>query len=160
MTVMRFDCHRGITPLLWAFAALATTELLVVHLVLSLRWPRLAWGLTLITVISLVWLVHWIGSFRRRPHELGSDSIRLRCGTLREIELPLNRISQVRSSWSAGEHRGSGVANLVPIAYPNRLFDLDPPIRGPRGSMHRVAVRVDEPEKLDFALAQLGVKIA
>lgn len=50
----RFANHRGIEPLLWMFVALATIELLVVHVVVSSHWRRAALPLTAVTGLSLL----------------------------------------------------------------------------------------------------------
>ena len=152
-----FSGHRGITPMLWAFAALATIELLVVHLFVSLKWPAVAWLLSLITAISLIWLVRFITSFKRCPHALEADRLRLRMGSMRTIDIPLAHVVEVRSHWPSGAEKKPATANLVPIAFPNRLIGLHPPIAGRRGPISAVAIRVDDPDGFDAALAARGV---
>jgi membrane-bound metal-dependent hydrolase YbcI (DUF457 family) len=154
-----FSGHRGITPMLWAFAALVTIELLVVHLFLSLVWPTVAWVLTIATAISLAWLLRFITSFKRCPHLLKSDRLRLRMGSLRTIDIPLANIVGVRSHWPSGAEQSATSANLVPLAFPNRLIDFSPSVAGRRGPLSAVAIRIDDPESFDAALAARGVKL-
>jgi hypothetical protein len=145
--------------MLWAFAALATIELLVVHLFLSLVWPTVAWVLTIATATSLVWLLRFITSFKRCPHALESDRLRLRMGSLRTIDIPLANIVGVRSHWPSGAEKSAASANLVPLAFPNRLIDFSPPVAGRRGPLSAVAIRIDDPGSFDAALAARGVKL-
>ena len=151
-----FSGHRGITPMLWAFAALATIELLVVHLFVSLKWPAVAWILTAVTLLSIVWLVRFITSFKRCPHALEAERLHLRMGSLRSIEVPLAHVVAVRSHWPSGAEKEPTTANLVPMAFPNRIIDIDPPLAGRRGPLSAVAIRVDDPEGFDAALAARG----
>jgi hypothetical protein len=155
-----FSGHRGIAPMLWVFASLASIELIVVHLFVSLKWPAAAWALTLMTLASLIWLVRFITSFKRCPHSLDGERLNLRMGSLRTISVPLEHVAAVRTQWPSGAEKAPGSVNLVPVAYPNRLVDLDPPITGRRGPLSTVAIRLDELDRFDAALASRGVKIA
>jgi len=155
-----FSGHRGITPMLWAFAALATIELLVVHLFVSLKWPAIAWALSMITILSIAWLVRFIMSFKRCPHALDADRLHLRMGSLRTIVVPIAHIVALRSHWPSGAEKEATCANLVPIAFPNRLVEINPSVAGRRGSLSAVAIRVDDPAAFDVALAARGVIVA
>ena len=145
--------------MLWVLAALATIEMLVVHLFVSLKWPATAWVLTLVTALSILWLQRFITSFKRCPHTLEGDTLRLRFGSLRTIDVPLGQIWRVRRHWEIGAERAVGTANLVPIAFPNRLIDIEPPLAGKRRPLSLVAIKLDEPEAFDAALASRGVSI-
>jgi len=81
--VATFANHRGVVPVLWVFVALASIELVAVHLILATRWPTLAWWLSIVTAASIVWLVSWALSWKRRPHELHVAHLRLHMGSLR-----------------------------------------------------------------------------
>ncbi len=159
VTPEAFSGHRGITPMLWAFAALATIELLVVHLLVSLKWPALAWVLSVLTLLSIAWLIRFITSFKRCPHVLDADKLRLRMGSLRTLDVRLADVVGVHSHWPSGAEKSPETANLVPIAFPNRLIGLHPPLAGRRGPISSVAIRVDDPNGFDAALAARGVKV-
>jgi hypothetical protein len=155
-----FSGHRGIAPMLWVFASLAVIEMLVVHLFVSLKWPAAAWGLTLATLLALAWLVRFITSFKRCPHSVDGERLHLRMGSLRTISVPLSHVAAVRTQWPSGAEKAPGSVNFVPVAFPNRLVDLDPPIAGRRGPLSTVAIRLDEPERFDAALVARGVTLA
>ncbi len=159
VTAETFSGHRGITPMLWAFAALATIELLVVHLFVSLKWPALAWILSVLTLLSIAWLVRFIISFKRCPHMIDTEKLRLRMGSLRTLDVPLAHVVEIHSHWPSGTEKSPGTANLVPIAFPNRIIGLHPPIAGRRGPISAVAIRVDDPQAFDVALAARGLKV-
>ena len=93
-----FSYHRAVAPMMWAFASLATIELVVVHLVVALRWPWIGWPLSALTLASLVWLVLWIRSFSKLPHRLEEHSLHLHAGTLRHVAIPLADIDSVAAA--------------------------------------------------------------
>lgn len=150
---MNFSYHRSLSPLMWVFVALASIELVAVHLFLALKWPWLAWPLSVLTLMSLLWLVRLIRSFRSLPHRLEAGQLTLHLGSLRSLEVPLDAIHSVRAAWASGEHEEPGTARFSLIAYPNRLLDLAEPLPGRRGGIKRVAITLDDPATFDLALA-------
>lgn len=149
--VQSFDCHRGIVPSLGFFVVLAVAELLVVHLVLSLTWPRAAWIVSGITLAGVIWLIAWVRSFRRCPHVLTDDSLVLRMGSLVSITVRRADIEHIEPVTSLAAVKAPGVRNLVPVAMPNRLVVLRRPIADRRGT-RAVAIRLDDPAAFDRAL--------
>ena len=147
-----FANHRGVQPLLWAMAGLALLELAVVHLFLALKWPRLAWPVSLVTLAGVVWLVRWIVSWKHCPHELDGAALRLRMGSLRTIVVPICAIASVEPVTAAATARAPGVRNLVPMALPNRLIRLHEPLPGKRRTT-ALAFRLDDPAAFDAALS-------
>jgi hypothetical protein len=154
-----FAYHRTVTPMLWVFVALATGEMLLVHLFVTLRWPAIGWPLLALSLSSIVWLVFWIRSFRQRPHSLSKGQLELNTGSLRTLSVPISAIESVSTSWASGEHKGQGARNVVPLAYPNRLLRLSKPIQMRKGSYDRVAFRVDDPALFDAAMREVGIPV-
>lgn len=154
-----FSYHKTTAPMLWAFVALAVTELLVVHLFVSLRWPALAWPLFALTALSILGLVWWILGFRRHPHCLTGEELVLRTGSLRTVRLPLAAIERVSTQWPSGEHRSAGALNLVPVAFPNRLLRLKAPLTLAKRPRDRIAVRVDDGAGFDAAMRALAIPV-
>ena len=142
--------------MLWAFVALATIELLVVHLVVSSHWHRAAWPLSAITGLSLLWIVRWVRSFRRLPHRLTENELILNLGSLRSVTVPLSSIAAVHDQWDAAVLRDKATLSLSPIAYPNRMIELDPPLAIKRRALSRIAFRVDDPAAFDAALREVS----
>ena len=152
----RFAYYRGLEPLLWAFVALATIELLVVHLVVSSHWHRAAWPLTALTALSLLWMVRWVRSFRRLPHRLTAGELVLNLGSLRSVAVPLSSIIKVRDHWDGALLRDKTTLVLSPIAYPNRMIEIDPPLVTKRRAIERIAFRADDPAAFDAAMREVS----
>jgi hypothetical protein len=154
-----FAYHCTVAPMIWAFAALAVCEMLVVHLFVTLRWPAIGWTLFALSAVSVVWLVLCIRSFRRLPHSLSTEQLQLRTGSLGVVEVPLSAIESVSTHWASGEHKGHGSANVVPLAYPNRMLRLSAPIKTRKGVCDRIAFRVDDGAPFDAAMERLGIPV-
>lgn len=151
--VMTFANHRGVVPMLWAMVTLAGCELVGVHLLLSVWSHRAAWVLSVLTLFSMVWLVRWVTSWKRLPHELHADRLRLHMGSLRHVDVPLDGIAGLRADVSADLLKAPGTRNLVPIAHPNRVIELRAPMADRRGT-RRIAVRFDDATAFDAALRE------
>ena len=147
-----FAYHRSLSPMMWALVALGTIELMAVHLLVSLRWPVVAWPLTVLSVAGIAWMVVLIRSFERMPHTLSRDVLTLRAGRLRNYVVQRSEIAGVRSSWATGEHSETDTANLALIAHPHRIIDLKTPMIGKRGLIRRIAIALDDPGAFDTAL--------
>ncbi|VWX54663.1 hypothetical protein [Novosphingobium sp. 9U] len=149
--VTTFANYRGVVPMLWAIVALAACELVGAHLLLSLWSHRAARVMSGLTLLSMLWLVRWVTSWRRLPHELSADRLRLHMGTLLHVDVPLAMIGGVRGEVSAEALKAPGTRNLVPIAHPNRMIELREPLSDRRAT-RRIAVRFDDPDAFDAAL--------
>lgn len=144
--------------MLGVFVALATVELLVLHLAIGSHWPRLAWPLTALNFASVVWLVRWIASWKQLPHRLGDGVLRLNMGSLRHVDVLLSEIAAVRPVRGGAEVKARTTRNLVPVAWPNRIIDLKSALPG-RRQVCRVAIRVDDPCEFDRVLRDLGIDV-
>lgn len=149
-----FDNHRGVVPLLWVFFALAICELLAVHLFVALKWPWIGWPLTILSLLSIVWLIGWIRSWARLPHRLEENLVVLNMGSLRQMNVPLNLIERVRATPPLQELKAMKARNLVPIAHPNRIIELCEPVGGRRV----IAIRLDDPVAFDAAMRSQGIE--
>ena len=154
---MDFPYHRSLAPMMWAFFALAATELVVVHFVLMLLvdW-RIALAISLVSLSAVLWIVAMIRSFRRLPIRIEDGRVTMRAGTLRTIVLPLSDIAAVRTQFGAEELKRRGVVNLALIAYPNVLIELATPIGQGRRQAIAVAHRLDDPAAFVGALDSRG----
>jgi len=137
---------------MWAFVGLAMIELMAVHLFVALKWHWLAWPLSAVTLLSIVWLVRLIRSFRTRPHELNGDRLHLHIGSLRSIDVLLGNIAGVRPVSDSAELKAPGTAKFSLLSYPNRIVDLRQPITFWRRSTRRIALALDDPAAFDLAL--------
>lgn len=148
-----FFYHRAIAPMLWVFVALASVELVVVHLFLSHWVPTAALILSALTLASVAWLVRAILRFPRLPVLLAPDALVMRVGTLKALTIPLTDVAGLRDAWDAEALRSRDVLNLALIAYPNVVIDLRRP-HGRRRPVMAIAHRLDDPTAFVAALAQ------
>ena len=144
-----FDYHRSIAPMMWAFAALAVIELVVVHLFVALRWPWIGWPLSIVSAAGVVWLVVFIASFKKRPHRLEDGVLHLHAGIRHHLTIPLENISRIAAEWEQGAIEAGDAINLALIAHPNPAIHLVEPL----GKWRKVFVRLDDPARFDAALS-------
>ncbi len=152
-----FACHRGVMPILWAFAALAGTELVVGHFLLALLWPKIAVFVTLVTAAFVMWLIWWILSWKRCPHQLSGDQLIFHMGSLKSVKIRLEQVAHISRNVTGDLLKLGGTRNLVPLAFPNRLIVLNAPL-GDRRRTSSLAIRVDETSEFDQKLSASGVK--
>ena len=149
----RFSYHRSVAPILWAFVALASLELVVVHLLVALLWSRIAaLAVSIVTLASVGWLVSTIASMKRLPVTLDGRTLVMRVGTLRTIVVPVHDVAGLRTSWDPMVLKAPGVRNLALIAYPNILVDLAAPV----GGVVAIAHRLDDPTGFAAAIDRLA----
>ncbi|TCP32693.1 hypothetical protein [Sphingomonas sp. BK235] len=153
---MTFSYHRGIAPMLWVLACLATIELLVTHALLSVWFPRIALALSALSLVALVWLCRAIASLRRRPVLVAAEQVVLRAGSFRSVVIARGAIAAVRlSGLDAATVKRRDVLNLALIAFPNVLVTLRAPLPG-RRAISAIAHRLDDPAAFAAALEPLG----
>ena len=138
--------------MLWVMVTLAGCELVGVHLLLSLWSHTAAWVMSAVTVVSVAWLVRWIMSWKRLPHELHRDRLRLHMGSLRHVDVPIASIERITGELSAQLLTQRDTRRLVPLAYPNRLIELRSPLPDRRAT-RRIAFRIDDPAGFDAAMS-------
>jgi len=128
--------------------------MLAVHLFVALKWPWIGWPLTIVSLLSIGWLIGWIRSWSRLPHRLEQDLLVLNMGSLRHMQVALGQIARVRATPSLEELKAMKARNLVPLAHPNRIIELREPIDGRRV----IAIRLDDPVAFDAALRSRGIE--
>ena len=151
-----FAYHRGLAPLLWVFAFIMAAELLITHLLASVLWSAVAaLILSAISLAALVWTLLFIRSLKRRPVFIDADSVMLRIGFLKSVQVPAANISGLRSAWPREELKRRGVLNFALINYPNVMLDLNPPLPAGRRTLIAIAHRLDDPAGFTAAVARL-----
>lgn len=152
---MKFPYHQGVAPMMWVLFSLSLLELVVVHIFVALKWPMIGWTLTTLSAVGAIWLVWWILSMKRLPHELRDGVLILRLGAMKSIEVALNNVADITSSWEPGALERKCNINLAAIAHPNRCLELKSPIQN--GKTH-VFIRLDDATEFDAALANIGLE--
>ena len=147
----KFANHRAVVPMLWAFFGLAVLEFFAVHLFVTLKWPAVGWPLTIISGLSIIWLVGWIRSWPKLPHKLDDRELVLHLGSLRSIVIPLSRIVDWGPAPSLDEIRESRIRRFTVLAAPNRFVRADSGVKG-IGKAGAIAFNVDDPAGFDAAM--------
>lgn len=101
-------------------------------------------------------MVRWVRSFRRLPHRLNKQELVLNLGLLRSVRVPVLSIAAVCDRWEGALLRDEATLTLSPIAYPNRMVVLDPPLLRKRRAISRIAFRVDDPDAFDTAMRNVS----
>jgi len=157
MSAHDFAYHKSIAPMMWVFVAIAATELAVVHLLVAMWWPWVAFALSAISFGSILWLVGVIRSFARLPVQIADGQLLMRVGTLKQASTPLGNIVGLAPHWDAAMLKQRDVINLALIAYPNVVVLLRAPVTASRGRMvTKIAHRLDDPHAFAAALEALG----
>jgi hypothetical protein len=77
----------------WIFMGLTVLEIAVVEVIVP--WTVLRWMLLVLGIYGLLTMAGFVAVNRTRPHILTGDSLRLRCGRLAEISVPIDHIAAV-----------------------------------------------------------------
>jgi hypothetical protein len=134
--------------MMWVFVALATTELVVVHLLVALLWSGMAAAvLSVATLAGIGWLVVGIASMWRLPVVVDEAALTMRVGTLKSVTVPLADIERDPPDAAGARPR----LNLALIAHPNVTVILRKPLAGRRG-VRAIAHRLDNPGAFERAL--------
>jgi hypothetical protein len=141
---------------MWAFACIMAVELVVVHLLVSALWSRMAAViLSILSFAALAWTILFIRSLKRLPVLVDEAGVTMRLGSLKFMRVPLEQVAGVRTAWPGEALRQRTVLNLALINYPNVMLDLDPPLLARRRSIVAVAHRLDDPSGFVAAIRGL-----
>jgi hypothetical protein len=88
---------RLVTPILWLWIFGSAVEVVVLDVLLSRWWPPLRIPLLALGVWGLVWMLGMMSAYRVRPHLLGAQVLQVRDGIHARVDVPLERISSIRS---------------------------------------------------------------
>lgn len=144
--------------MMWVFVAIASVELVVVHLLVALWRPWFAAILSVFSLATVVWLIGVIRSFKALPVLIDGERLALRVGRLKGVDVALDNVRGLRSGWDAAALRSPGVLNLALIAYPNVVLDLRQPVACGRRTIGSVAHRLDDPAAFVRAIEPLGLR--
>lgn len=107
------------------------------------------WWIHVLDVLAIVQVLAFAAVAVTRPHVVTSDRLKLREGGQFELDIPLTSISEVRTERGFYEKSGllleNGEFNLVTGHQTDVLVRLEEPVESPRGEVHTVRFRADEP---------------
>ena len=145
----------GLGGLLFALGFIVTMEGLAAHFVVHALSPRLSWVLAAINAYSLIWLAAAYQAAHLRPVALSEDRLLVRTSLLWTVDVPRAAIASVTRIHETPRY--DGVLRAAVGVEPELCVTLTEPVRargllGIERSVTRIALYVDEPEKLLSAL--------
>ena len=158
-----FAYHRHLQPMMIALLILSCIEIGVTHLLVA-HWSRtVALILSVVSDVSLLYLIGLIKSLRLAPVLLTATGVRLRAGFLVDRTIPYDATAGVTAHPDGETVRAPDSWNIALLAWPNILLRLSTPLP-PRLWRRRipvraVAFRLDEPGPfLDALQARLDAE--
>lgn len=144
-----FIYHTYLTPMLITFVVLQLIELSVVHLLLMLWNPTVAWVLLALSVWGVIWTVALIKSFRIYPVLLSDNSVQVRSGMIYDFDVPIAEIAEHECGFTSDELNAKSVLNLAILSAPNVSLRFASPITiptffGGTRELTGVALRLDD----------------
>ena len=158
----------GFVALLATAAGLSVVEMAAAHLMVGHWYPGVAWGLTIPSGYSLLWLLAHGQAVRCRPVLVSPQALVVRIGMIWRVTIPLCDILDVQTLMEEPRAKAGqlNAARLLLVA-PNLMLTLATPqvVHGPYGlhrTVCRLAIYVDEPQRLrqqlmSSALPSLGI---
>jgi hypothetical protein len=98
-----FGYASQVTPLLLAFIFLSALEIPIVSLLLP--WPAVRYGLLVLGVWGLLWMLGLLASLRTNPHVVSETGLRLRSGFQFDASIPWEQISAIRLRRSSAHRK-------------------------------------------------------
>ena len=126
-----FVYHTYLTPMIVTFVVLQVIEISVVHLLVMLWNPTVAWVLFALSAWGLIWTMALLKSLRIKPVLLSENCVHARFGILHDVEVPLSAIGDIDTPYSSEELEDKGVLNMALMSAPNVHLRLAQPIAIP-----------------------------
>lgn len=153
--------HRsGYGAVLGALLMAAALELVGVHLLLRMWSETAVWIHGGLSVYAVLWLLGDYRAMRRRPHQVGHEDIRIRCGLRWDIEASWEEVALVRRS--RRPEIQEDYLNAVPLGDPRYIVEFSEPIEavGPYGitrKIRSVGVLIDDSAAFEQRVRTLGL---
>jgi hypothetical protein len=155
-----FAYHRYLTPMLGVFLVLQLIELAVMHMLLMLWSPRLAWVLLVLSGWGVVWMFALLKSLRLNPVLLTANGVRVRAGFLIDVLVPYAQIKGVRGPSGADEVKAKTTLNAAIFSWPEIVMELSEPLAVPGflgrdRTISKVAMKLDDATAFHEQLGKL-----
>ncbi|GAB5349938.1 hypothetical protein [Alteriqipengyuania sp. 357] len=144
-----FAYHRYLTPMLGVLLVLQLIELGVVHMLVMLWSPKLAWVLLAISAWGILWMLALLKSLRLNPVLLTHEGVRVRGGFLIDVLVPFAQIAEVRGPSGPEEVKAKTTLNAALLSWPEIMIDLREPmvvpgVLGRHRTIAKVAFKLDD----------------
>lgn len=150
-----FAYTNSLGPIMWVMVGLSGIELVVVHFLLAFWSPAAAAILSVLTLLSIVWLVRLILSFRRFPMLVAPDGVTFSTGNMRSLFVPIGAIAAVRRDVRPEDVRSRDVADFALIEHPNIVVDFAAPLQRGKRTVRAATHKLDDPDGFVRALNAL-----
>lgn len=141
-----FCYSRSLGPIMWVMVGLSGIELVVVHFLLSFWSPMVAAILSVLTLLTILWLVRLILSFRRYPVLVAPEGVTFRTGNMRPFFIPAAAIAGVRREVLPEDKNLRRVAEFTLIEHPNVVIDFAEPLQRGKRSLNAATHKLDDPD--------------
>ena len=148
-----FTRYRYELPMLGVFFSIALVELFVVHLLVGLWSPSMAWGLSALTVLGLVQIGLLIQGMMKWPTVVNDNGITVRHGRRGEIFVPFKIVQSVEDVAFRPEQRGLQTFRASLLAQPNVAIRLLAPLPYRKRMLSTISMRLDDPAEFHAAVA-------
>jgi len=98
-----FGYASQVTPLLLGFIFLSALQIPIVSLLVP--WPTVRYGLLIIGVWGVLWMLGLLASLRTNPHAVSETGLRLRSGFQFDAAIPWRAISTIRLRRSSAHRK-------------------------------------------------------
>lgn len=126
-----FAYHRYLTPMVATLLVLQMFELVVVHILLMLWSPPVAWAAFALSLAGVLWLSALVKSFRINPVLLTGDGVRVRSGALVDAHIPYTAIAGPAAAFTKETIEARTTLNTAILSWPNVVLTLDKPVAVP-----------------------------
>jgi hypothetical protein len=136
-----------------AIALVIIVETVGLHFWLHPHHPTIAWGLTALSVLALLWLARDYAALAGAGLELGATGCNVRIGRRARAQVPWTMVEQVRTlSWRDLPQPAADYLNAARPDDPNLLFTFQAPLSvrslmGPR-QVRQLGVRVADADRV------------
>lgn len=159
-----FTFHRrsGLIALLSAATGAAVVELFVVHLAVHAFSARVAWGLTFVSAVGVVWLIGFTRAIVLRPVLVTARGVLVRSGVQWTVDVPFADIARLETGRvSAPAGRVPGHLRVGGSGRPTAVIHLREPataagIYGRNRQARTISIPLDEPAAFAEAVRVRG----
>jgi hypothetical protein len=123
-----FAYHTYLTPMIATLLALQLIELSVVHFLVMLWNPLIAWIMLALSLWGVIWTLALLKGFRIKPVLITADTVRVRSGMIYDFDVPIECIVDAQTGFSSEELAEKQVLNLAILSSPNVSLRLAEPI--------------------------------
>jgi hypothetical protein len=138
----------------WGIVGVIAIESVAVHFAIAARFPRVAWVVTLASLLGALWIIRDYAALGSGAVRLADDALYLRIGRRFDFAVPLLAIGRAfaptfRDLPTPGTNQGRDFLNLTKPSQPNVLIVLTEPqpvrlTAGLHRDVRRVAMRLDD----------------